>query len=65
MRDSNQKIGLAGIYARIRELPIHRAERESAIRALRQAERVADGLVWVKEKLAMLGGGVLNPSLKH
>jgi hypothetical protein len=65
MRDSNQKIGFTGIYARIGELQLHRADRDNAIRALRQAERVADGLLWVKEKLAALGGVFLSPSLKH
>jgi hypothetical protein len=65
MRESKQKIVNTGIYARIRELPISSADRENAIRALLQAERMADVLLAIKEKLAALSGAFLKPSLKH
>jgi hypothetical protein len=63
MRESNEKIVNTGIYARIRELPISPIDREHAIQALRQAERVADLLMAIKEKLAALRGTFLRPSL--
>ena len=65
MRESNEKYKNTGIYARIRELPINAADRENAIQALRQAERVANMLVAIKEKLASIGAAFLKPSLKH
>ena len=65
MRESNEKSKNTGIYARIRELPINAADREHAIQALRQAERVANVLVAIKEKLASIGAAFLKPSLKH
>jgi hypothetical protein len=63
MRESKQNIENTGIYARIRALPIPANDREHAIQALRQAERVADLLVAIKEKLVALRGAFLRPSL--
>ena len=65
MRESNERSVNTGIYSRIRELPISSADREHAIQALRQAERVADVLLAIKEKLASIGAAFLKPSLKH
>ena len=65
MRDSNDRSDFTGIYARIRELPINQADRDHAVQALLQAERVADALGWIREKLAALGNAFLKPSLKH
>ena len=65
MRESNERSVNTGIYARIRELPIAAADREQAIQALRQAERVANLLMAIKEKLASIGAAFLKPSLKH
>jgi hypothetical protein len=65
MRESNERSKNTGLYARIRELPINATDREHAIQALRQAERVADVLVAIKEKLASIGAAFLKPSLKH
>lgn len=63
MRETKQNIANTGIYARIRALPITASDREQAIHALRQAERFADVLVALKEKLAALRGIFLKPSL--
>lgn len=65
MRESNERVVISGIYARIRELPISRADREDAVQALRQAENITDGFIWLKEKFAALGNVFLRPSLKH
>ena len=65
MRETNEKVLNTGIYARIRALPLNQADRDDAIQALRQAERVASVLMAIKEKLAALGNAFLKPSLKH
>jgi hypothetical protein len=65
MRESNERIAITGIYARIRELPIPRADKEQAIQALRQAEAIGNAFVWIKERFSALGHAFLNPSLKH
>jgi hypothetical protein len=41
------------------------ADRADAIKALRQAEQVAEMFVWAKQKLANFGQYFLKPSLKH
>jgi hypothetical protein len=63
MRESKQNIVNTGIYARIRALPMTAVDREHAIHALRQAERFADLLVAIREKLTALRGVFLKPSL--
>jgi hypothetical protein len=65
MRESNERFVNTGIYARIRELPISGADRDQALRAMRQAERVAEVMMAIKEKLASIGAAFLKPSLKH
>ena len=65
MRESNERIVNTGIYARIRDLPMSAPDRENAIQALRQAENIAEGFLWIKEKLVALGNVFLKPSLKH
>jgi len=65
MRKSNERLFDSGIYARIRELRMTESERRTAIEAMREAERVADAILWVREKLAAVGHYFLKPSLKH
>jgi len=40
-------------------------DRQNAIVALRQAERLANAYLWLTEKLAGVGHIFLKPSLKH
>jgi len=40
-------------------------DRQRAINAMRDAEAIADAIVWVKEKVAALGNYFLKPGLKH
>jgi len=47
------------------EVRISGLDRQNAIVALRQAERLANAYLWVKEKLAGVGHIFLKPSLKH
>ena len=65
MRKSNERVLDSGIYARIREVQMSETDRQNAIVALRQAERMVDAYLWVKEKLAIVGNVFLKPSLKH
>jgi len=44
-------------------IPAH--ERERAEQALRDAEVIVDGILWVGEKIASLGALVLRPGFKH
>ena len=41
------------------------AERDSAVKAMHDAEAIADAILWVRNKLAALGNFFLHPSLKH
>jgi hypothetical protein len=65
MRNANERPLDSGIYARLREVQMSEADRENAMKALRQAEQIAGTFVWLKEKLADLGHAFLKPSLKH
>ncbi len=65
MRKSNERPLDSGIYAGILEVQMSETDRQNAIAALRQAERMVDAYLWVKEKLAIVGHVFLKPSLKH
>ena len=65
MRNANEKTLDSGIYARIREVRMSGADRQNAIDALQQAERIAEAFLWLKEKFANIGHVFLKPSLKH
>ena len=55
----------SGIYRRIQEAQMSEIERQTALRALRQAEVMVDFVVWAKNKVAAIGTYFLKPSLKH
>lgn len=65
MRNANERPLDSGIYTRLRDVQMSEADRQNAMRSLRQAERIADLFVWMSEKLADLGHAFLKPSLKH
>jgi hypothetical protein len=65
MRKANGRHLDSGIYARIMEVQMSESDRRSSIDALRQAERMVDTFLWVREKLADIGHVFLKPSLKH
>lgn len=65
MRNSNERRLDSGIYARLRQVQMSAADRQHAIDSLRQAEEIADALLWIQEKLAGIGHAFLKPSLKH
>lgn len=54
------------VYARINVMPMSEIEREVAMNALRDAEKIADAMVWVSNGIRQLfAGSALKPSLKH
>lgn len=65
MRNANERVLNSGIYTRLREVQMSEADRQDAIKALHQAERIAGAFLWVREKLSGLGHAFLKPSLKH
>jgi hypothetical protein len=65
MSKVNQTSAGSDIYRRIQETQMSEIERETALRAVRNAEAMVDLLFWVKEKLTSVGAYFLKPSLKH
>ena len=54
------------VYARINVMPMSEIEREVAVNALRDAEKIADAMLWVSNRIEQLfAGSALKPSLKH
>ena len=65
MRKSNERTIDSGIYARLSGVNMRESDRQRAVAALRQAEDIADAIIWVQQKLASIGQIFLKPSLKH
>jgi len=53
------------VYALIRKTHMSDLERRKAVELMRMAEGFADALIWVREKVAVIGTWFLNPSVKH
>jgi hypothetical protein len=65
MRKDNEKVWDTDIYERIREARMSESEREVAINAMRNAERIADAILWLGRKIESLSTLFLRPGLKH
>ena len=65
MSNYNQRAFGSDIYTLIRAARMTEAERDSAVKAMHDAEAIADAILWVRNKLAALGNFFLHPSLKH
>jgi hypothetical protein len=65
MRNANQTSLDSGIYTRLRDVQMSEADRQDAVKALRQAEQIAEMFLWVRERVAEFGQSFLKPSLKH
>jgi len=65
MRKANEMVLDSVIYKRLREMQMNQADREAAMRALHEGERIADAALWLKERVLAIGGLFLKPSLKH
>lgn len=63
--DLEIKIG-STVYDRISTVRMSDSERHAAIHAMRNAEAIADAIVWVERKISQLGARLfLRPGLKH
>ena len=63
--DVEDKIG-STIVARINAVQMSDAERQRALNALRDADLVVDGFMWMMKKIEQTGARLfLKPALKH
>ena len=66
MNSYNEKCSNSELYARIKAMPIAARERAVALQTLRNAEGIADGILWVVNGIKHLfAGPALKPGLKH
>ena len=65
MRKANERVLDSGIYARLRTVQMSEVDRQTAVAALVQAEKIVDAILWIKQKFADVGHAFLNPSLRH
>jgi len=64
MRKVNESILDSGIYTRLRAVKMCESDRNNAVAALLRAEEIANGILWLKQKLADAGHAFLKPSLR-
>jgi len=65
MRKANRSASDRLIEQRLAETPMSEHERDHALRLLRDAEGIAEGIMWAKERIASLGALFMKPSLKN
>ncbi|HKA41930.1 MAG TPA: hypothetical protein VKF40_08065 [Burkholderiales bacterium] len=65
MRNSNCKRVICVINKRLAEIQLSDPERQRAMYALRDADAIVDALLWVKEKIALLGAVLPKLGFKH
>lgn len=64
MRQANCKT-CSVIYKRLSEMQLGEYERRVAVYAMRDAEAIADAVIWVKEKIAALGAVLPKLGFRH
>jgi hypothetical protein len=53
------------VYQRLAEIQMSPPDRQGAAHAMRDAELIADAVIWVKDRIAALGTLLLRPGFKH
>jgi hypothetical protein len=53
------------VYQRLAEIWLSERERRRTKHELRDAEAIADAVIWVKERVPSLGARLLKPGFKH
>ena len=53
------------IYRQLDGVRISELDRRRAAYALRDAEAIVDGMIWVRDRMVSLGTLILRPSFKH
>ena len=64
MRKANVTVSNRLLETRLAETHMSEHDRSSAMSAMRDAEAIADAIVWVKEKVASIGALFLKPGFK-
>ena len=65
MRKAKQRSFKSDVYKLLEHTRMSESDRLVAINALHDAELIAEGFAWLKEKFESLGHYFLKPSLKH
>ena len=53
------------VYRRLSEIELSAADQQSAMQAMRDADSIADAVIWIKDRIVSLGALVLHPVFKH
>ena len=65
MRNNNCNSVNRTIYKRLAEIQLSDLDRQRATCALRDAEALADAVIWVKDRIASLGARLPRLGFKH
>jgi len=65
MTTASCKTMYCSIYKRLAEMPLSEYDRQLAVYAMRDAEAIADAVIWVKEKIAALGAVLPKLGFRH
>ena len=65
MRKANVTVSNGLVEKRLAETHMNEHDRSRAMSAMRDAEAIADAIVWAKEKVASIGALFLKPGFKN
>ena len=65
MRKDNCNSGPGVVARRLAEMRMSEYDREHALAVLEAADRIAGGILWIREKARHFGLSLLTPGLKH
>ena len=65
MTTARCKTMYCSIYTRLAEMQLSEYDRRLAVYAMRDAEVIADAVIWVKEKIAALGAVLPKLGFRH
>jgi len=65
MRKANVTVSNRLLETRLAETHMSEHERDRALSAMRDAEAIADAIMWLKEKVASVGALFLKPGFKN
>jgi len=65
MRKANRNVSCELVKKRLAETLISENERIRAVNMMRDADAIADAILWAKDKIASLGAFFLKPSFKN
>ncbi len=65
MRKANVNVSNRLLEKRLAETHMSEHDRNRALNAMRDAEAIADAIVWAKDKIASIGALFLKPGFKN